>query len=284
MRHPKDWGSPCPTPHCSHYRLINRGTIRALSIDLPQSGTRRSCRCGKCAGAFSETRDTVCFALRTPEEQGMMALKMRLVKVALSAMGFVLGGTEATVLAGLGSAAQQAHELTTHLLRALPVTEGPLDEMWRVISRKHTQPAAQTGHAPTRGRTGGSGGGAVSPQRCDASWRRVSGHGPWTVPCPSSRGRLPLSWVPPAVSALVAAVSCRLGSRSPIPCRPSAPGQARTPSATRAGPSGRCGLWAGEQTAVPRASARVGGLAGAVALSAWRTWGGRISRASDRHI
>ena len=82
MRKPKAWGHPCPNPNCSYYRLINRGNVSAIATYLTQSGKRRIFRCGKCAGTFSETRDTVFFDLRTPEEKVMMALKMLLVKVA----------------------------------------------------------------------------------------------------------------------------------------------------------------------------------------------------------
>src|SRR5262249_49892087 len=108
MRKPKDWGQPCPNPDCSHYRLINRGNSSAISTYLSQSGQRRIFRCSKCEGTFSETRDTVFFDLRSPEEKVMMALKRLLVTVALADMGFVLGVTEETVLAWLRRAAQQA--------------------------------------------------------------------------------------------------------------------------------------------------------------------------------
>src|SRR5215831_10957215 len=84
MRKPQDWGQPCPNPDCSHYRLIYRGNLSAIAPSLTQSGTRRLFRCGKCEGTFSATRDTVFFDLRTPEEKGIMALKMLLVTVALS--------------------------------------------------------------------------------------------------------------------------------------------------------------------------------------------------------
>src|SRR5215470_4924117 len=53
----------------------------------------------------------------------IMALKMLLVKVALSDIGFVLGVTEATVLEWLRRAAQQAAQINAHLLRNLPVTQ-----------------------------------------------------------------------------------------------------------------------------------------------------------------
>ena len=38
MRKPKDWGQACPNPECSHYRLMNRGNISAISTYMTQSG------------------------------------------------------------------------------------------------------------------------------------------------------------------------------------------------------------------------------------------------------
>lgn len=148
MRKPKDWGQPCPNPDCSPSRLINRGNVSAISTYLTQSGTRRIFLCSACEKTFSETRDTVFFDLRTPEEKVMMALKMLLVRVALSNIGFVLGVTEETVLAWLRRAAQKAHEINTHLLRDLPVTQVQLDEMWSFITRKHTSQAGPDGESP----------------------------------------------------------------------------------------------------------------------------------------
>ena len=147
MRKPKDWGQPCPNPDCSHYRLINRGNISAISTYMTQSGKRRIFRCSKCERPFSETRDTVFFDLRSPEDKVLMALKMLLVKVALSDIGFVLGVTEETVLEWLRRAAQKAHEINVHLLRDLPVTQVQLDEMWSFIKRKHAQQASPDGES-----------------------------------------------------------------------------------------------------------------------------------------
>ena len=147
MRKPKDWGQPCPNPDCRHYRLMNRGNISAISTYLTQSGKRRIFLCNACEATFSETRDTIFFDLRTPEEKVMMALKMLLVKVGLSDIGFVLGVTEETVLMWLERAAQKAHEINAHLLRDLPVTQVQLDEMWSFIKRKHAQQADTAGES-----------------------------------------------------------------------------------------------------------------------------------------
>src|SRR5215813_12032779 len=127
--------------------LINRGNNSAISTSMTQSGKRRIFRCSKCERPFSETRDTVFFDLRSPEDKVLMALKMLLVKVALSDIGFVLGVTEETVLEWLRRAVQKAHEINTHLLRDLPVTQVQLDEMWNFIRRKQTLQAGPDGES-----------------------------------------------------------------------------------------------------------------------------------------
>jgi IS1 family transposase len=107
-----------------------------------------------CEGTFSETRDTVFFDLRTSEEKVMMVLKMLLVKVALSDIGFVLGVTEETVLQWLRRAAHKAHEIKAHLLRDLPITAVQLDEMWHFIRRKPAQQAEADGESSDRSEDG----------------------------------------------------------------------------------------------------------------------------------
>ena len=137
MRKPKDWGQSCPNPECTHYRRRQQSNVSAIATYLTQSGKRRIFCCHTCATHFAETRETVFFDLRTSEEKVMMALKMLLVRVDLTGISFVLGVTEETVLVWLRRAAQQAEEIHHHLLRALPVTQGQLDEMWNFIERKH---------------------------------------------------------------------------------------------------------------------------------------------------
>jgi hypothetical protein len=114
--------------------------VKALSTYLTQSGKRRIFECTQCGTTFSETRDTVFFDLRTPEEKVMLALKMLLVKVDLAGISFVLGVTEETTLAWLRRAAQRAEAINAHLLRELPVTQVQLDELWTFVTRKQQFP------------------------------------------------------------------------------------------------------------------------------------------------
>jgi hypothetical protein len=84
----------------------------------------------------------------------MMALKRLLVRVDLAGISLVLGVTEETVLAWRRRAAHQAEALPRPLLRNLPVTQVPLDEMGHFIARKH---ARETDEAGERGPNGEDG-------------------------------------------------------------------------------------------------------------------------------
>jgi hypothetical protein len=87
---------------------MNCGNISAISTYLTQSGKRRIFCCRECETTFSETRETVFFDLRTPEEKVMMTLKMLLVGVDLTGIAFVLGVTEQATLEWLARAAAKA--------------------------------------------------------------------------------------------------------------------------------------------------------------------------------
>jgi IS1 family transposase len=126
---------------------MQQGNVSAIATYLTQSGKRRIFRCRTCATPFAETRETVFFDLRTSEDKVMMALKMLLVRVDLTGIGFVLGVTEETVLAWLRRAASQAEVINHHLLRHLPVTQVQLDEMWNFIERKHARETDEAGES-----------------------------------------------------------------------------------------------------------------------------------------
>ena len=62
--------------------------------------------------------------------------------------------TEATVLAWLRRAAEQAEAINHHLLRHLPVTQVQLDEMWSFRARKHARETDEAGESVPGGEEG----------------------------------------------------------------------------------------------------------------------------------
>lgn len=147
MRKAKDWGQPCPNLACTHYRLMNHGNVRSLATYRTQSGQRRIFHCKLCGEQFSETRQTVFFDLRTPEEKVIIVLKLLLCKVELTSISFALGVTEETILEWLRRAAGKAAEINQHLLREVKVTQVQLDEWWAFILRKHATEADPDGES-----------------------------------------------------------------------------------------------------------------------------------------
>ena len=131
--------------------------MRAFATSLTPSGKRRIFRCHTCETPFSETRATVFVDLRTLEDKIMMALKRLLGRVDVAGISFVLGVTEETVWGWLRRAAHQADAINRHLLRALPVTQGQLDEMGNFIERTHAcepDAAGDSGPDSEEGRQG----------------------------------------------------------------------------------------------------------------------------------
>lgn len=147
MRTAKNWGEPCPNPACSQYTMKNHGNVRAIATYQTQSGPRRIFACKLCGEQFSETRQTVFFDLRTPEETVLIVLKLLLCKVELTSISFALGVTEETILAWLRRAAEKATEINHHVLRAVQVTQVQLDELWNFIARKHSTAACSDGES-----------------------------------------------------------------------------------------------------------------------------------------
>ena len=148
MKKPRDWKQPCPNPECKYYALMGRGNVSAISTYFTQSGRRRIFKCKECKTFFSETRGTVFYDLRTPEEKVIMVLKMFLIRADLAGICFVFGITEETALMWLKRAAKQADAVNAQLMRELSVTEIQLDEMWNFIKRKYAEDSTPEGESP----------------------------------------------------------------------------------------------------------------------------------------
>jgi hypothetical protein len=170
---------------------------------MTQSGKRRVFCWSKCACPFSETRDSVFFDLRTPDEKVMMALKRLRVKVARSDIRFVLGVTAATVLAWRRRAAPKAHAIHVPWRHDLPGTQGQRDEMGTCIRRTQAQQADPDGERPELRADGRQGvwsrfapalrlslAAFVGPRTCDSAWQLLqrTAAGVLGVPCFCSEG------------------------------------------------------------------------------------------------
>ena len=114
----------------------------------------------------AETRAKVCVALRTAEEQARMALKRRLVRVALAGIGLVLG-VDSRDRVRLAEACGPSGRSAPPPSAAGPAgTQVRRDAMWNVIARKPARETDEAGESCARGRRrGGKGAGSALPPR-----------------------------------------------------------------------------------------------------------------------
>jgi len=154
MRRPRDWGIPCLNRECKDYGKFGLMQITSKSTYQTLSGRRRVFHCSTCNKGFSETRGTVFFDLKVPEERVMMALKMLLVGTTLSGISFVLGHKEETILSWLFRAYEKSNEINYALLRDVEVTQVQLDEMWSFVKRKRSEQANGQTESPQEAQDG----------------------------------------------------------------------------------------------------------------------------------
>jgi transposase-like protein len=143
----QDWAQPCPNPTCPYHKQFHRGHIIAQSTYQTQSGRRRMFNCTHCGQQFSETRHTVFYDLRLPEETVMLVLKLCWVAVSLSGISFAVGVQEETILRWLQRAAEQAERVNAQLLQEVDVSQVQLDELWNFVGRKQVETAQANGEA-----------------------------------------------------------------------------------------------------------------------------------------
>jgi IS1 family transposase/transposase-like protein len=147
MKKAQDWAQPCPNPNCPYHNQFHCGNIIAQTTYMTKSGKRRVFKCTHCGQLFSETRDTVFYDLRVPEEKVILVLKLCLVAVSLSGISFAVGVKEETILRWLQRAAEQSERVNARLLQEVQVSQVQLDELWNFVARKQAEHSQADGEA-----------------------------------------------------------------------------------------------------------------------------------------
>lgn len=148
MRTAEDWGIPCVNSSCVHHGLLGMKNITSKTTYKTKSGKRRVFLCKSCGTSFSETRNTVFFDLRVPEQDVIRALKLILVGTTITGISFALDYSEETILRWLSRAHKKAKEINKIILEDVTVTQIQLDEMWSFVKRKIRQEANDQTESP----------------------------------------------------------------------------------------------------------------------------------------
>lgn len=130
----------CPTEGCQGYQQLgphpNHRVVGAGTYTTTWGEERQLFRCQWCKKRFSETRGTVFFGLKTPQETVYRALACLAEGQGLRATARIFQVEVDTVLSWLKRAGQHCEKVSFYLMRNLQVEQAQLDELWTFVRKK----------------------------------------------------------------------------------------------------------------------------------------------------
>ena len=118
-------------PHPDHW-IVGAGTY-----DIKSGNQHQMYRCKWCGERFSETRGTVFFGLKTPQETVYRALHCLCENMGIRATARVFGVKPDTILLWLRRAGEHCEKVSAYLMRNLHVEQAQLDELWTFVFKKN---------------------------------------------------------------------------------------------------------------------------------------------------
>ena len=97
---------------------------------------RQRFRCKTCGGTFTETKGTIFYRRRTPEDEIIETLAFVAEGSRISSLTRVKGYKEDTILAWIRDAAEHAEAIEEVLLAKYQIERGQLDALWAYVRNK----------------------------------------------------------------------------------------------------------------------------------------------------
>jgi transposase-like protein len=126
-------GSFCLNEACEDYQQVNRGNI--IKYGKTETGTQRY-RCKTCRKSFVETKGTMFYRLRHPEEVVVECMAMLGDRNSLSAIHRVKGIKEETVCSWLEKAASHVEQFEESIVRKHKLSRVQTDALWTYVDHK----------------------------------------------------------------------------------------------------------------------------------------------------
>lgn len=135
MTHPalSSPGSFCWNPECSDYAQPARGNLRRFG--KTRRGVQRY-QCTTCHQTFTETRGTLFYGCKTPQDKILECLALLAERTSLAAIHRVKGVKEETVMAWLQKAAAHVETLEALLFAHYRLTRAQMDALWSYVGHK----------------------------------------------------------------------------------------------------------------------------------------------------
>jgi transposase-like protein len=136
-------GDFCPNAACSAYgKAQNKEQTNIVKFGKTRAGRQRY-QCKSCGRTFTETKGTIFYRRRTPDDEIIETLALLAEGSRISSLTRVKGYKEDTILAWLRDAAAHAESIEEELMAKYQIERGQLDGLWAYVGNKGEKRATQ---------------------------------------------------------------------------------------------------------------------------------------------
>ena len=129
-------GDFCPNPDCDDYgKLQSEDQTNIIKFGKTKAGRQRH-KCKTCNRTFVETKGTVFYRRRTPEDEIVDTLTLIAEDSRISSLARAKGHKEETIIDWIRAAGQHAERVEEMLLAEHRIERGQLDGLWAYVRNK----------------------------------------------------------------------------------------------------------------------------------------------------
>ena len=129
-------GDFCPNKACADYgKRQSKRQKNIVKCGKTKAGRQRY-QCKTCKGTFTETKGTIFYRRRTPEDEIVETLALVAEGSRISSLTRVKGYKEDTILKWIRAAGQHAEAMEDMLLASYQLKRGQLDSLWAYVGNK----------------------------------------------------------------------------------------------------------------------------------------------------
>jgi transposase-like protein len=136
MPKPAQVGDFCPNPDCDDYgKLQSEDQMNINRFGKTKAGRQRY-KCKTCHCTFVETKGTIFYRRRTPEDEIIDVLTLIAEDSRISSLARAKGHKEETIIDWIRAAGQHAERVEEMLLAEHRIERGQLDGLWAYVRNK----------------------------------------------------------------------------------------------------------------------------------------------------
>jgi transposase-like protein len=129
-------GDFCPNSECDDYGKLQSGDqANIIKFGKTEAGRQRH-KCKTCNRTFVETKGTIFYGRRTPEDEIIDTLTLIAEDSRISSLARAKGHKEETIIDWIRAAGQHAERVEEVLLAEHKIERGQLDGLWAYIRNK----------------------------------------------------------------------------------------------------------------------------------------------------